>query len=501
MALGALDYVTSYPWGCTEQTANALRPALDLLMVAKRLGLALPGWQEPGKTLKPALDRLVALQSGEGGWGWWREGEADPYLTALALDALARAVATGHGTPAVEGALAQGAAAAQRLMAGVRTRDGEAYVLAHLGGLLWLPEADARFAGLRPRLEDLALAAYSAREGLGDAGLALAALGHMNLGRQTEAKTLVDLLLGRAVKDGAGLHWRGSGEGWFGDEIETTAYALSALLAAAPADARGAEVLRWLAARRRGEHWGSTRTTAPVAIALGDWLLAHPAEAKPDYRFEVEWNGARLLDRPVGAVDLFGRGERLSIAGSRLKPGENRLVLRKPGAGSLFWSWEARALVPSPGPPDAGDTRLAVKREYFHAERTADRRGRPRWLVTPVDPAEGFKVGESVLVRLTLHAAHALEYLMIEDPRPAGFEVDDLLPEGAEHPWDAHAESRDTRAVFFLRRVEEGNTVIEYLVRPEMAGRLIGLPANGGAMYDPDLAARSGEIVVKVSGR
>jgi len=43
--------------------------------------------------------------------------------------------------------------------------------------------------------------------------------------------------------------------------------------------------------------------------------------------------------------------------------------------------------------------------------------------------------------------------------------------------------------------------VIEYLVRPELAGRLVALPASAGAMYDPDLVARSGEVVLKVTGR
>jgi uncharacterized protein YfaS (alpha-2-macroglobulin family) len=142
-----------------------------------------------------------------------------------------------------------------------------------------------------------------------------------------------------------------------------------------------------------------------------------------------------------------------------------------------------------------------VTREYLHAERTADRRGRVRWPATPLAPQEGFRTGEAVLVRLTLHAAAALDHLMIEDPRPAGFEVDELTPEGAEHPWDLHAEARDTRSVFFLESVPEGDTVIEYLVRPELAGRLVALPASAGAMYDPDLVARTGETVLQVTGR
>jgi uncharacterized protein YfaS (alpha-2-macroglobulin family) len=49
--------------------------------------------------------------------------------------------------------------------------------------------------------------------------------------------------------------------------------------------------------------------------------------------------------------------------------------------------------------------------------------------------------------------------------------------------------------------VPEGDTVIEYLVRPELAGRLVALPARAGAMYDPDLLVRTGETVVRVMGR
>jgi uncharacterized protein YfaS (alpha-2-macroglobulin family) len=55
--------------------------------------------------------------------------------------------------------------------------------------------------------------------------------------------------------------------------------------------------------------------------------------------------------------------------------------------------------------------------------------------------------------------------------------------------------------VFFIESVPEGDTVIGYLVRPELEGRLTVLPASASAMYDPDLAARTGETVLRVTGR
>jgi hypothetical protein len=179
----------------------------------------------------------------------------------------------------------------------------------------------------------------------------------------------------------------------------------------------------------------------------------------------------------------------------------NHLTLTKQGAGSAYYAWEATAMVPSPGPAPARDLPLQITREYLHAERTADRRGRPRFLTTPPAAGERFHVGEQVMVRLRIKAAKPLRYLIVEDPRLSGFEVDALLPDGAEWPWYTHAEERDDRLAFFLDRVEQGETVLEYLVRPEMAGRFTALPTAASGMYEPDLLARGAEARIEVAAK
>src|SRR6185436_6147473 len=130
----------------------------------------------------------------------------------------------------------------------------------------------------------------------------------------------------------------------------------------------------------------------------------------------------------------------------------------------LYYGWEARALVPSPGPAPA-EKRVSVTRELLRAERTTDRRGRPHLVASPIDEKEGFHVGDLVMVRLTIHAARALDYLIVQDPRTTGVEVDQIRPDGAEWPWGMHAEERDAGAAFFLDHVEQGETVIAYLGR------------------------------------
>jgi uncharacterized protein YfaS (alpha-2-macroglobulin family) len=389
----------------------------------------------------------------------------------------------------------------------VRSLDGEAYLLAHLSPLLGIEALGDNSKLLKTQLGELADALYASRKDLGSAGLALAARGMQAIDRTSQAKEMVTLLLSRGVKDSHGLHWAADTDrpsAWFGEDLDATGGALAAIAAVTPQDARAAEIVRWLAARRTGMAWRSTRETAPVAEGLAEYATARPAGVAAGQRLSVAWNGEDVLQRTLDASDAFASQPiRIVIPGAKLKPGDNRLTLSRSGAaaGGTFFSWEARALVPSPGPEAPKDAPLRVTREYLRAERTADRRGRPRYVATPLDPGATLRVGEQVLVRLTLTASRAIDYVLVEDPRVAGFEIDALLPEGVDRPYGTNGEERDTHAAFFVDRLDSGDTVIEYLVRPELAGTFTALPTEAVGMYEPELLTRGNEAKVTVEGR
>ena len=83
--LGALDFLTSYPYGCTEQTLSSFLPNLLVTRALTQLQLA------PTERLS-ALDRMVSagvqrlgeMQHDDGGWGWWRSDANHPFMTAYA---------------------------------------------------------------------------------------------------------------------------------------------------------------------------------------------------------------------------------------------------------------------------------------------------------------------------------------------------------------------------------------------------------------------------------
>jgi len=503
IALGGAEHLVGWPYGCTEQTSNALMPAAVLLGAAKAAGVTLPGWEDPAKRLTPLVQRLFALRRWDGGWGWWADADTDPYMTALAVDALACASLAGVQPEAARSIAIDARASVLRALGEVRSVDGEAYLSMHASRLLSLPDPQQELADLRAQLNVVAGSVYAQRQQLGAAGLACAAIASHRLGRGAEAAMLLDLLLQRARPSGNGLALTADPleeHPWFGEAIENTAYALEALSTIAPADPRASALTRWLLMNRTGRDWRSTRQTGPVVLALSAHLAGHPSEWMGGGRVKAEWNGESVFDAALGGATGFGAGATVRIPGGKLKPGANALVLSRDGASDVHWVWSARANVPSPGPV-VTEQRVRVQREFMRATRTTDRRGRPRWLVSPLEDKTPIRVGESILVRLTMSAPKELQFLMIEDPKPAGFEIDAVLPDGVDRPWNTHAEARDDRAVFFLDTLEAGDTVIEYLIRPEMEGAFTALPARVSGMYDPDLATRSGQTRLRVQGR
>ncbi len=107
--LDALPYLIDYPYGCTEQTMSRFLPAAITAKTLRDLGMKpedamerVFGGIEPDTALathpkgqrnlkeldkitRQSLDRLYNFQHADGGWGWWKDGDSDHYMTAYVL--------------------------------------------------------------------------------------------------------------------------------------------------------------------------------------------------------------------------------------------------------------------------------------------------------------------------------------------------------------------------------------------------------------------------------
>ena len=92
----ALDYLTSYPYGCTEQTMSSFLP--DVLVADALQKLGVKSNIDPAtlnKQVQAGLDRLYTYQHDDGGWGWWQTDDSHPFMTAYVLAGLSQAKAAG----------------------------------------------------------------------------------------------------------------------------------------------------------------------------------------------------------------------------------------------------------------------------------------------------------------------------------------------------------------------------------------------------------------------
>ena len=93
----ALDFLTSYPYGCTEQTMSSFLPDVLVADAMKKLGVGSNiDPQTLNKQVQAGLDRLYQYQHPDGGWGWWQTDDSQPFMTAYVLAGLAQAKAAGY---------------------------------------------------------------------------------------------------------------------------------------------------------------------------------------------------------------------------------------------------------------------------------------------------------------------------------------------------------------------------------------------------------------------
>ena len=92
--LAALD---RYPYGCTEQVTSQALPLLYLSSVAEAMGLA--SRDRVLERVDQAIDRILARQASNGGFGLWSASSGDDWLDAYVTDFLSRARQEGYTVP------------------------------------------------------------------------------------------------------------------------------------------------------------------------------------------------------------------------------------------------------------------------------------------------------------------------------------------------------------------------------------------------------------------
>ena len=476
----SLEDLARFPYGCVEQTMNGFLPDLIAEKALKQLGLKRSGkLASLDAMVRKGLRRLYEMQNSSGGWGWWYD-EGHPYMTAYVVYGLARAKELGWAVR--DHVFNRGVRSAMgmfRAEEDPNTLSFIVYAIAHT------PANKTREAFLAPALKKV----REQLDKLNSYSVATLLMAHHRAGLKSEIPRLVTELKKRAIVQGGLAYFPGRAYrySWTDNAKEATAYAVRALLLTTPGDPLVKQGVQWLMARRRGGMWDTTKDTAAALETLVE-LMTRSGEMKSSYNAKLVLNGTPIGTLKVTPATVLGAHTELQVPQNLLKIGENRLDVTLDGRGVLYWTGELRYGAP-PVPRTAG---IEVSREYYKVVRAADKKGKPLTTFEQIGKA-GVQVGDEIEVRVTLGLERDYEYLAIEDPLPAGFEV---IPGTASGM--ARREVRDEKIAFFGTRTPQGERKITYRIRAEMSGKVTASPTTAWLMYNPQVGGNGGKTPIVV---
>ncbi|MBN2905337.1 MAG: alpha-2-macroglobulin family protein [Rhodobacteraceae bacterium] len=446
-APGLLAVLDRYPYGCTEQLTSRALPLLYLDQVAAAMGLA--SRDETRARVDRTIAAVLANQASNGAFGLWAAGSGDFWLDAYVTDFLSRAKAQGFDLP-------QPAfrAALDNLRNRVNTApdfDEGGQALAY--ALMVLAREGAAAMGDLRYYADVKADAFSTPLALGQLGAALASYGDPVRADALFARA-ARLMSARMAAEEPPV-WRAD----YGTDLRDAAGLLALAVEAGSTAVDRETLVRQVAAP------SGPRSTQEAMWTL---LAAHA-----------------LIDRP-GAAGF-------SLNGAALDGPLVRLLRAGAGAAVLGNDSGAAATltVTSFGVPDrpepAGGNGYAITRRHYSMQGDA---------VT----LEAVRTGTRIVTVIEVTPfARSEARLMVSDPLPAGFEIDNpsLLRGGDIRALDwlelsaetQHAEFRQDRFLAAVDWRSDGVLRLAYVMRATAPGRYRHPSASVEDMYRPDRRA------------
>jgi uncharacterized protein YfaS (alpha-2-macroglobulin family) len=473
--LNGLEYLTGFPYGCVEQTMSRALPNAVVSRAFGELGLEPPADLDLDRLVNESAQRLYGFQHNDGGWGWWTSDPSTPYQTAWVVFGLATMADAGHEID--PGVVERGVAYLNEHLeeADARTRATMLYSLAVAGQ----PNGPA---ALDLAADSAALDAFSL------AGLALALDA---AGESDAAQRIMNRLEETVIIQDGRAHWGlGRNDGQYNRKTmasatRSTALALSAFVKLRPGSELEGPVVRWLMHQRRGYGWGTTNETAYAILALTDHLLASGLnDTAAAWSLSIE-----RADPVTGTLEPGELSETVTVPLDGLDAGSYLLALD--GDGRLYYALHARYAVGQATIDAAGP--LVVERKYLTP-------GAKRL------PLGEVRVGDLVLVQLTVRTPRPAYFVLIEDRPVAGLEPLNERLDTTGHVTDSletwgytYKEIRDGRVTFFVNELTSGRATYDYLARVTHSGAFVALPAEAWAMYEPEVWGRSASDEFRVT--
>jgi uncharacterized protein YfaS (alpha-2-macroglobulin family) len=298
---------------------------------------------------------------------------------------------------------------------------------------------------------------------------------------------------------------------------------LRALLVVKPDHPLGAELARGILAQRVNGSWRTTQETTYSLLALDAYRKAQE-KAVPDFEVKALLGETAVLDAQLHGRSLSVQQSEVSVSKLAGLNGAS-LLFEKRGAGTLFYQARlryARRVLPT----DTLDQGFFVQK----ALRALSAEDLPKALSSVAETSsKSFAGGDLVLADLVIVTPSPRDFVVVDDPLPAGFEaVDSHLAttssrldagesgpepcaecdgeEGRDELAAGHTffedydqrELRDDRVLFFVDHMQAGMYHYRYLARATTLGKFVLPSTRVQEMYTPETFGRNGASLVSI---
>ena len=242
---------------------------------------------------------------------------------------------------------------------------------------------------------------------------------------------------------------------------------------------------QWLLNQKRTQDWGTGVAILNAVYALlltgSDWI-------NDDNNSVVKWDGRTIDTNTDGAIATgYIKKTRKAEEGTPIT------ILKEgwsPTWGAVYHSYFSPI---NEATKNKGD--LSVERTLFVEKNTDSGRQ-----ITPLAKGEALKVGDKVIVRLTIRSAQEMTYVHLKDLRAGCFEPAEQLSRTVFRDGLFYYQTaKDVSEQFFFDRLPKGTFVLEYPVHVSRTGTYSSGLSTIQCLYAPEYVSNTdgGIITVK----
>ncbi len=478
-------YLIDYPYGCTEQTMSKLLPDIAVRGLLDLYNLHPKGFEELDKMIIKGMRKLYRYQHDDGGWGWWEFDDSSPIQTAYVLFGLE--LLKDNGYLVSDNALSRGY---EYLMNQVSQEDvfddlshpEKGFVLYML--TLWKGSHQDE----RKLIEKLSIDTFEdirADKEVPSITLAYIALAFKNLGEKELLDQSMYEIENRKKSSNGYIYWEGYNQDYlYITDVETTSWIGFVLLSISPSNPLLDDIARYLLDYKTGDNWINTKTTAISLLFLADYLK-QKRDRIDAWAFTIKVGNKILKYNGT-------KGKTITIPLDIKEIGNiDNIEIQKEGRGVGYYRvyldyWKDSA-------PEESNIGIDVK--YYRLISHVMEKKR----IFSKEKIDGnIKLNDTILSEIEINSPHEYYNVIIEVPRPAGFEYikddwnyniadEEENTEEEDLYWYIYKEYRKNRVVFFVDYIPKGISKFSYIARARMKGKFNILPSHLTLMYDPKI--------------